>query len=137
MAYHCPCGGNAASPCGEQCDDLTKRARPPVFATWILMRISDNSFMGDLNLPLKINKLPDGAGYEVTCPYYATEAWSAPKEQDAIRAAKAGLETLASNRAVTSRPAWMDKWQAGTPGKADDAVSLEATESVPVPLGEG
>ncbi len=98
------------------------------------MRISDNSFQGDLNLPLRVNKLPDGNGYEVTCPYYEKEAWSAPREQDAIRAAKAGLEVLASNRSVASRPEWMSRWEKGTPNKAEDVASPEATENVPVPV---
>ncbi len=149
--YRCPCGGKGLTACGEYCDILVKAAgnNPKrsahvyievnncihVVMTWIrLMRISDNSFMGDLNLPLKINKLPDGAGYEVTCPYYATEAWSAPKEQDAIRMAKHGLEEMASKRTMQAKPRWMSEWSGRGPTKDDDVASPEATEGVPVPL---
>ncbi len=132
MAYHCPCGGNAASPCGEQCDDLTKRARPPVFDKWILMNISDNSFLGNVNFPLQLHKTETGTA--VTCTYYPDQLWEAPKEQDAIRMAKHGLEEMASKRTLQAKPRWMSEWSGRGPTKDDDVASPEATEGVPVPL---
>ncbi len=96
------------------------------------MNISDNSFLGNVNLPLQLHKTETGTA--VTCTYYPDQLWEAPREQDAIRMAKHGLEEIVSKRQMQARPAWMDKWSKGTPDKTEDVASPEATENVPVPL---
>ncbi len=81
------------------------------------MRISDNSFLGDVSLPLKLHKTETGTA--VTCDYYEGKLWEAEREQDAIRMAQAELRDLASKRVVSARPKWMDTWSTTPPDKSN------------------
>ncbi len=79
------------------------------------MNISDNSFLGDVNLPLRLSKTETGTA--VTCDYYPNEIWEAEREQDAIRMAQQHLQVMASKRVQMARPKWMTEYAKEMPTK--------------------
>lgn len=84
------------------------------------MNVCEDSFRGQLALPLKISETEKG-NFSVTSSFLPGKVWVGASEEAAIRAARSGIEVLNGKRELLPEPAWMTaerQSQADRSGKA-------------------